>query len=172
MTGDPQTDIGKEPSSEPQKKSGLYKDPEEALKFVTSEFRYWSGRLTDTSLQMCYALIAANWLVFGSLNGILQSMWAKVSLLMALLALTANVIGAWMLTEDMRKRIDYGEENSQRWAAEFNAAAGTKDPWPFTQRIVDIGIWTRRIKAGFTLAGGLSWVIGTVVKAMSATPIK
>ena len=49
----------------------------EALKKVTSEFEYWSGKLTETSMQMCYALIGANWVVFGWLNGILNNVWAK-----------------------------------------------------------------------------------------------
>jgi hypothetical protein len=63
-------------------KSRLYATPEEALKKVSSEFEYWTGRLTETSLQMCYALIAANWLVFGSVRGILGNLCATLSLLM------------------------------------------------------------------------------------------
>ena len=40
---------------------GLYGSSNDALKKVCSEYEYWSGRLTETSLQMCCALIAANW---------------------------------------------------------------------------------------------------------------
>lgn len=147
-------------------KTGLYASPEAALQEVSNEFKYWSGRLTETSLQMCYALIAANWLVFGSLSGILGSVWAKISLLTVLLALATNVVGAWILTEDMRRRIDYGEEQYDRWSDEFRAASGKKDPWPFTQRMVDVGIQTRRIKAGLTLAGGVFWIIGAIGKTI------
>jgi hypothetical protein len=81
-------------------KTGLYAASEEALQKVSGEFEYWTGKLTETSLQMCYALIGANWVVFGSVNGILHSGWAKWSLVMVLLALASNVVGAWILSEN------------------------------------------------------------------------
>lgn len=60
--------------------AALYASPAEALKKVSTEYEYWSGKLTETSLQMCYALIAANWVVFGSMNGSLSNIWTKLSL--------------------------------------------------------------------------------------------
>src|SRR5689334_22277255 len=98
--------------------SRLYESPTEALKKVCSEYEYWSGKLTETSLQMCYAVIASNWVVFGSVNGILGNMWAKLSLLMVILALATNIIGAWLLSEQLRTRVEYGEADGLRWFQE------------------------------------------------------
>lgn len=145
-------------------KSGLYATPEEALEKVSDDFGYWTGRLTETSLQMCYAVIAADWLVFGSVQGILSSLCAKLSLLMVLLALASSVIGAWVLAESMRKRIDYGESDEQRWTREFNDSVGKRVAWPFTDFMISAGIWTRRIKGGFTLLGGIFLVVGAILK--------
>lgn len=143
----------------------LYKNPAEALKKVSSEFEYWSGKLTETSLQMSYALIAANWIVFGSLNGILASTWAKVSLLMVIVGLAVNVIGAWRLSESLRNRVGYGEADSERWAAEFKKAMGKRVPWPFTESIESTGKWMRRIKAISVLVAGLLLIIGATINA-------
>src|ERR1700731_1856774 len=118
---------------------GLYASPEDALKKVSSEFEYWTGKLTETSLQMCYALIGANWVVFGSVNGILHSAYAKWSLVLVLLALGSNVIGAWMLSESLRRQISHGEQDPNRWATEYADAVGKDVPWPFTDRIQNTG---------------------------------
>jgi hypothetical protein len=52
---------------------GLYATPAERLKAIVAGFDYWSGKLTDTSVQMSCAVFAANWVVFGSLSGILKN---------------------------------------------------------------------------------------------------
>jgi len=146
------------------KAAGLYKSPQEALQKVSSEFEYWTGKLTETSLQMCYALIGANWVVFGSVNGILHSFYAKSSIILVMLALASNVIGAWILSGMLRKRIGYGEGHTEEWTQEFNAASGKDVPWPFTDAIQDTGKWMRAIKATFTLASGLTLIIGAIMK--------
>ncbi|MGA3106863.1 MAG: hypothetical protein ABSD53_20455 [Terriglobales bacterium] len=149
-----------------RQKNTLYASPDEALKKVSSEFEYWTGKLTETSLQMCYALIAANWLVFGSVNGILASEWAKFSLLSVMIALAVSVVGAWILSEALRQRVEYGECDSVRWAKEFNAAAGQRVAWPFTDDMETIGRWMRWIKAGLTLLGGVLLIMGAILKAV------
>jgi hypothetical protein len=143
---------------------GLYASPEEALTKVTTEFEYWTGKLTETSLQMCYALIGANWVIFGSINGILHNPWARWSLVSVLLALGSNVIGAWILSELLRHRIVYGETNSVEWAEQYKMAAGRDVAWPFTDAIQNIGKYMRWIKSVFTLASGLCLIAGAILK--------
>jgi hypothetical protein len=157
------------PEEEPPKKSDasddtLYKSPGEALKKVSSEFEYWSGKLTETSLQMCYAVIAANWVVFGSLNGILNNPWAKWSLVMVIFALAVNIIGARLLSNLLRKRVAYGETDSVRWKQEYAQFSTTDSPWPFTGEIEDTGRWMMNIKAGFTLLAGALLIAGAILK--------
>jgi len=69
-------------SSETPAEIGLYKTPADAQKAVSGAYDYWRGNLTTSSLQMNYALIGANWIIFGSVNGILGSLWAKWSMLL------------------------------------------------------------------------------------------
>jgi hypothetical protein len=159
------------PGNEPSKKADateddrLYKSPGEALKKVTSEYEYWSGKLTETSLQMCYALIGANWVVFGSLNGILNNAWAKMSMLMVILALGANIVGAWLLSESLRKRVEYGEGHKEIWKKEYDEYLGAeKSAWPFTDGIQDTGRTMRIIKGVFTLLAGALLIVGAILK--------
>lgn len=152
-------------SSETDKKpKGLYGDPAEALKAVIADYQYWTGRLTETSAQMSYAVIAANWIVFGSINVILSSLWAKLSLLSVLLSLATSVIGNWLLCEGHRFQGKYGDCNPVRWETEFSQFANTKNPWPFTAVIECVASWTRHLKAIFVLAGGIFLVIGVISK--------
>ncbi|HEY6248991.1 MAG TPA: hypothetical protein VI685_03465 [Candidatus Angelobacter sp.] len=142
----------------------LYSSPSDALKKVTSEFEHWSGKLTETSLQMGYALIGANWVVFGSMNGILGNGWAKTSLLMVILALASNIVGAWILSETLRKRVAYGEGDKSRWKKEFDEFSTTDSPWPFTEGIEQTGRLMRIIKGAFTLLAGAFLIIGAILK--------
>jgi len=64
---------GTKESSETAPKIGLFESPADAQKSVSGAYDYWSGNLTASSLQMNYALIGANWIIFGSVNGILGS---------------------------------------------------------------------------------------------------
>lgn len=144
--------------------TGLFSSPSEALKKVCSEYEYWSGKLTETSLQMSYAVVAANWIVFGSLNGILGNIWAKLSLLMVILALATNIIGAWLLSEALRKQVEYGEADEARWRTEHQESLKAACPWPFTSSIEKTGRWMRMVKATFTLLAGAILILGAILK--------
>jgi hypothetical protein len=53
--------------------TGICESWTDALKEISGAFDYWSGQITATSLQTCYALIGANWVVFGSVGNIFHS---------------------------------------------------------------------------------------------------
>jgi len=142
----------------------LYSSPGEALKKVSSEYEYWSGKLTESSVQMSYSLIAANWIVFGSVNGVLNSLGAKLSLLMVFIGLAANVIGAWLLSESLRKRVEYGESNSVRWKTEYTNSDNKRVAWPFTNFMELTGKWMRRVKAISILVSAICLIVASVLK--------
>lgn len=146
------------------KKTGVHETPQKALEKVGSEFDHWSGKLTETSLQMCYGLIGANWVIFTSVNGILLSIWAKLSLLMVMLTLAGNVIGAWWLSESLRKHFEYAESDQVRLAREFTEAAGKRVAWPFTDWHEHAGIWMRRMKGLLPILGAAFLIIGALLK--------
>jgi hypothetical protein len=148
----------------PINNSGAYKEPVEALKGVGEAFNAWSGSLTSTSLQLCYALVGANWVVFGSIKEILKSEWAKLSLLSILIVIAANVVVALLMTELHRRQYRYAEEEVDRWKAEFEKYASTSHPWPFTRTIEVVGAVSRWVKAIFPLIGALLLGIGACNK--------
>jgi hypothetical protein len=143
---------------------GLYASPSEALKKVLDAYDYWSGKLTDISLQMSYALIGANWVIFGSVNGILASGWAKASIVFVLLALVSNVIAALALSELLNRRVDYAETDNPRWGREFKDSSGRRVAWPFTDRINNTGKLLRWIKGVLTVASGVCLIIGAILR--------
>ena len=142
----------------------LYKTPAAAQQKISAEYEYWSGKLTDTSLQMAYAVIAANWVVFGSANGILGNIWAKWSVLLVVMSLGANMLGAWILSEAMRTRCEYAESDKERWQREFDRYSSVAHPWPFTGWMDAFGIALRVIKSGMTLAAGALLIAGAILK--------
>jgi hypothetical protein len=72
--------------------------------------------------------------------------------------------GAWRLSESLRERVTYGEENPARWKVEFDQFSTTSSPWPFTPVIEDTGRGMRIIKGVFTLAAGALLIIGAILK--------
>ncbi len=156
--------VGNAPPDRSSNAANLYASPGEALRKVAIEYEYCSGKLTETSLQMCYALIGANWAVFSSLNGVLQNSWAKWSLFMVIGALASNIVGAWFLSEFLKQRVAYGENDSSRWEREYQTARHSAGSWPFTDWIDFTGRLMRIIKATCTLIAGFLFIIGAVLK--------
>jgi hypothetical protein len=145
-------------------KTGTYESPRKALEEVGGYYKGWSTKLTEASLQMCYALIGANWVVFGSVGKLLESPWAKWSLLMVMVTLASNVAGAWWLSESLRRRFKYAEKNKVQWALEFNENADKESAWPSTEGIDNTAIFLRHLKALLPIAGGVFLIIGAIRK--------
>jgi len=138
---------------------GIYETPIAALKDVCSAYNDWSKGLTDTSLQMCLGLVAANWLVFGSVNGILHNRWAMVSLFLVLLALACNLLGNYLMSEWFRIRVEYAENDLARWEQEHGKYSGIRHPWPYTQSIECTTKVLRFVKMILPLASGLLLIL-------------
>jgi hypothetical protein len=143
--------------------AGIYESSTDALKEISVAFDYWSGQITATSLQMCYALIGANWVVFGSVGNILQSRYAIVSLLLVLLALTFNMVSAYGLAEYMRGRFGYAVSDPKRWEAEFQHEKIESTTWPYSKWTEEASIATRAIKVILPLASGVCLIVGAVI---------
>jgi hypothetical protein len=125
--------------------TAIYASPAEGLRKVCSEYEFWSGKFTENSQQMCYALIAANWVISGSkAQGLLGNRWAKLSVITAVFALGVHLLSAWRLSEQLRRQVNYGEADPKRWAREYAAHIETGTCWPYTDLIESAGTWIRR----------------------------
>ena len=158
------TESGENTLPDPAPKSGFFENADAALKDVRESYGYWSGKFNETSLKMSYALIAANWMIFGSVNGILSNQLAKWSLLMPMLAIGSDVAGSWWLGYSLNKQAQYGESHGAEWEEKFKKAAGTNDPFPFTAVQQHAGGVIRAVKALAILAGSVLFVIGAIRK--------
>lgn len=160
-------DVGRiipEDGSKPSHPVGLYETAKEALDKVQDTYDYWSGKLTDVTLQIAFALIGANWAIFNNVNGIVSNLWSKASMLCVLLALVANVIAALALSEMSNKRVTYAEADLVRWEAEFKDNSGKKVAWPFTETINGTGRFMRWIRATLIVLSGAFLIIGAILK--------
>lgn len=139
--------------------AALYESPRKALEAVRDDYLYWTGRVTDTSLQLSFAVIAANWAVFGSIDTILGNFWAKLSLALVIVGLGASLIAASVMGGLHARRVEYAESDAGRWQQEFENTSGKRDPWPFTSTIESVGYWQRAAKTWLPVAAGLSFFV-------------
>ncbi|MBP6876226.1 MAG: hypothetical protein KBD56_09160 [Candidatus Eisenbacteria bacterium] len=144
--------------------TSLYAQPADGLRAVRDDYHYWTGKLTETSWQFCFALIGANWAVFGSVRGILDNFFSKSSLFLVVLSLLVGLLGAKVMSECHRTRADYAAADPKRWQEECNASFGRKsDPWPFTKAIENIGRIMREAKTWLPIAGGVLFLLGLLL---------
>ena len=132
-----------------------YQSSAEGYKKVTDAYEYWTGKLTDTSMQLSYGVIAANWTVFGSANQVLHNRYSKWSLALVLFSLGVNLFGSWLLGELNHARAVGAEKRSSEWNVEWERYKNQTNPlWPFTRSIKAIALIMRQIKVWFPLIGG------------------
>ncbi len=138
---------------------GAYADPQDALRFLGKRFDSWSLALSDRSLQLSYALVAANWAVFGSQDKILDSTFAKISLGLIVLYLALNLLLTRFIVWLLRRRFAYAEDDHVRWEAEYHEAIGKNDPWPSTKAIDGTSRVLREIRTWVPIGAGIAFII-------------
>jgi hypothetical protein len=129
---------------------------------VREDYHYWTGKLTDCSFQLSIAVIAANWAVFGKVSEVLKNDWSRISIALVVLGLGISLIGAKMMGESLRRRIEYAEANPGQWRTEFQKTHGLNDPWPFTKIMERDGRILRECKTWLPIAGGLFFLLALV----------
>ena len=143
---------------------GVYGSAEDALSEVFEAFNYWSSQVTTTSVQMCYAIIGANWVVFTSVGKILGNAWAMASLATVLLTLTLNMVSSLGFAEWMRRRFEKADKNRPGWDAEFEREKDKHGVWPYTEGVERMSVAMRYVKVLLPLASGLMLIIGAVLQ--------
>jgi len=144
----------------PSRSATLYATAGEGLKAVQEHYLDWTGRLTDSSLQLSLGVLAANWAVFGTVRGILGNPWAKSSVFLVIATMTLNLLCSKWMSELHRNRVNYASANVMRWEEACTASLGKSDPWPFTRGIERLGRAMREVRTWLPLAAGALFLTG------------
>ena len=140
-------------------KISRYKDPGEGLKELHTDFNDWSSMLTTRSIEMAYAIIAANWAAHGNMGSILTNKFSKWSIIVVFIFLGYNLVVTRIMVNLFDNRYRFGAEDQERWDKEYKQAQTKLDPWPYTKEIENFGSQIRWIKFLAPLIAGLLFVI-------------
>jgi len=152
---------GAQPETPPelQLATGLYESPRDALKSIRDDFSYWTGKVTETSFALSLAVIGANWAVFGSVDKLLNNIWAELSIATIILSLGVSLIGYWYLGGQLWARIAYAEQDAARWRDEFTRNVGKATPWPSTKWIDRLAARFRFLRTFLPVVGGALFLL-------------
>ncbi len=113
-----------------------YKNAGEASEEVYESYNEVTGLFGKYAVEICYALIGANWAVHGTSHGILDNEYAKWSVAAALIFLGMNLILAGAHAFCLGTIVD-DSTDEESWKEAFQAA---EKEWPYTKNIEDIGL--------------------------------
>jgi hypothetical protein len=138
----------------------VYSTPAEATKAIQERYNYWTGKLNDVSLQLSFAVIAANWAVFKTSDGVIRNCWSKTSIGIAIVGIAANLLATWWMGEALGDRVADAESDLPRWQLEYQANTGKRTVWPFTKQIIVSAKLARHIRIWIPIAAGFALLIG------------
>jgi len=90
---------------------------------------------------------------------LLNNVWAKLSISIAITSLTLSLLGAKVLSEVLRARANYAAKDFERWEKECEASFKSGDAWPFTKGIERLGRLMRELKTWLPIAAGVLFVV-------------
>jgi hypothetical protein len=138
----------------------LYASPADATKAIQERYNYWTGKLNDVSLQLSFAVIAANWAVFKTPDSVIRNCWSRTSIAIAILGIVANLLATWLIGDALAKRVGDAEADLARWELEYLSNTGRKTEWPFTKRMVAFAKVVRLIRIIIPITAGGVLLIG------------
>lgn len=140
----------------------------EAKEEVRLAYEKWSTKLTEHSMQLAYAVIAANWAAYRPASSIIENHWAAYSLATAILFLALNLIGEWCLSHRLKRQYEYAEANQQRWKDEAERSDGKVVSWPYTSAIDRISSSLRFLKVTMPFAAAILFAYSLAVESGSS----
>jgi hypothetical protein len=118
---------------------------------------------------MCLAVIAGNRAYYGSIEAIMNSLWALASLAVIFLSLFIALLFSFIMSEVQRSAFYRAEADWGAWQQRFENYCNSmesRDPFPATRTIDRIGLFTRIAKTFLPLIAGFILVVG----AFSSSP--
>ena len=156
---DPKGRRNSSPEVLPSSRTRRFETAGDASQELFDSFKHWSGAVGAYGVQTAYAVIAANWAVYGSTE-IVRNAWAKSSLAVVIIFLALHLICTGWVSMLYLRRIRYANEDPTRWEAEFTRQTTISSSWPYTKLIEGLGSLMRFMKVWAPVAGGALFVLG------------
>jgi hypothetical protein len=151
--------------------SRRFENAGDATKELFEGFNDWSGAVSTYGIQTAYAVIAANWAVYGNAQTILNNPWAKASMAIIIGFLGVNLLCIGLMTWLYGKRCTYANENNKRWQEEYERENRRSSSWPYTTFIERLGDFMRLLKVWAPVIGGVIFIIGLFSDSNTITEI-
>jgi len=149
--------------------SRRFADAGEAVKELYDGFNDWSATVSSYGIQMAYAVIAANWAVYGGAQAILENPWAKFSVAIVISFLGLNLFCTWLMTMCYAQRCSYADKDKTRWSKEFENEYTSSSAWPYTKFIEKLGDFIRLLKVWAPIVGGIVFILGLFFSGQTTT---
>lgn len=159
MDPEPKEKRNSSPGALPSSRVRRFETAGDASQELFDSFKEWSGAVGAYGVQTAYAVIAANWAVYGS-TGAMQDAWAKSSLAVVIIFLALHLICTGWVSMLHLRRIRYANENPRRWEEEFTRKNIISSSWPYTGLIEWLGSLMRFMKVWAPVAGGALFILG------------
>lgn len=132
----------------------------DAIKELFEGFNDWSANVSTHGMHTAYAVIAANWAVYGDAQAIIGNLWAKFSIAIIISFLGLNLFCTWLMTLCYTEQYDYADEDRERWSSEFEREKIVPSSWPYTKFIEQLGEFMRLLKVWAPIIGGIFFILG------------
>ena len=149
---------------EPSFSNRRFSSSGDAKKELFEGFNAWSASISTHGMHTAYAIIAANWAVYGNTQAIMENLWAKYSMGIIILFLGLNLFCTWLMSLCYWERVEYADENKKRWDSEFDKGNVIPSPWPYTEFIERLGKFMRFIKVWAPIIAGSLFILGLFSK--------
>lgn len=164
MAVDVERKNNKNPKETPLSNNRRFETAGEAAKELFDGFNDWCGALSSYSIQVAYAILAANWAVHGTANAIWNNIFAKLSMALVILFLGLHLLGIRWMALLYKNRSEYANTNKQRWEEEFHDLEKINSPWPYTECIQKLGLCLRILKTWAPVIGGALFILSLFIK--------
>jgi len=136
-----------------------FTDSGDAFQEILDSWNTWSSAVGKYGVQTTYALIAANWGVHGSNTERISNTWSLASFAVAIAFLAIHLLSTYWVSLLYRQRVNYADENRERWNTEYLTENKNGTAWPFTKLIEWVGLVLLFLKAVIPVISGSLFIV-------------
>ena len=110
-------------------------------------------------MQVSFALVAASWAAYGSVDQLHANPWARLSLVLVLAFFALNLVFTSWVTQLLHKQYCAAENDPKAWSEAFERSKGKVDPRPSTHSIDDLSKVLRAVRTFVPLTSGAAFLL-------------